>query len=263
LAQSNAFSSTITFCIMLASILVAMQTYPTLERNKAVLILDEIVLWVFSAECLVKIIGEGSKPYRYFTGPEWRWNTFDFVLVLFCMPFFPVGSGGVSFLRLLRLLRVTKLFKKVPQLQILVGGMIQGLKSIVYVSLLLLLMFYLFAVVAVFYFGPNDPAQFGGLGIAFVTLFRCATCEDWTDVMYINMFGCDVYDGGLYTQAESNQPVYSAFGKFNGFECSAPSRHWLMSVVYFVYFITLSAFVLLSLFIGSITIGMSEALEDM
>jgi len=262
-AEDNIFNSLITGCIILASVLVGIQTYPSLEYNKAVVTLDAIVLWIFASECLIKMIGEGTRPYRYFTGPDWRWNNFDFVIVLLCMPFFPLGGGGVAFLRLLRLLRVTKLFKKVPQLQMLVGGMAQGLKSIVYIGVLLLLVFYLFAVMAVFAFGPNDPAQFGDLGLAFVTLFRCATLEDWTDVMYINMFGCDAYDGGLYSPAEANQPIPSAFGSFKGFQCSAPSRHWLISVVYFVFFITLSAFVVLSLFIGAITMGMNTALEEM
>lgn len=32
-----------------------------------------------------------------------------------------------------------------------------------------------------------------------ITLFRCSTLEDWTDVMYINMHGCQYYGygGGL------------------------------------------------------------------
>ena len=38
-------------------------------------------------------------------------------------------------------------------------------------------------------FGKNDPIHMGTLHIAFLTLFRCATLEDWTDVMYISMQG--------------------------------------------------------------------------
>jgi hypothetical protein len=34
--------------------------------------------------------------------------------------------------------------------------------------------------------------HFGSLHTTFVTLFRCATFEDWTDVMYIAMYGCQV-----------------------------------------------------------------------
>lgn len=55
--------------------------------------------------------------------------------------------------------------------------------------MLLMLLFYLFAVLGVSVFGLNDPIHFGSLHMAFITLFRCATLEDWTDVMYINMYG--------------------------------------------------------------------------
>lgn len=41
-------------------------------------------------------------------------------------------------------------------------------------------------------FGANDPIHMGTLHIAFLTLFRCATLEDWTDVMYIGMQGTGV-----------------------------------------------------------------------
>ena len=33
----------------------------------------------------------------------------------------------------------------------------------------------------------------GSLQIALLSLFRAATCEDWTDIMYINMLGCENY----------------------------------------------------------------------
>merc|ERR1719261_2429731 len=42
-------------------------------------------------------------------------------------------------------------------------------------------------------FKSNDPWHFGTLGHALLTLFRVATGEDWTDVMYINILGCKHY----------------------------------------------------------------------
>ena len=60
-------------------------------------------------------------------------------------------------------------------------------KSAVYICILMLLVFYLFAIAAINFFRDNDPWHFSNIGITFVTLFRVATLEDWTDVMYINM----------------------------------------------------------------------------
>ena len=56
-----------------------------------------------------------------------------------------------------------------------------------------LFFFYLFAIVGVTNFGTNDPWHFGSLHVAFLTLFRMSTLEDWTDIMYINMYGCVEY----------------------------------------------------------------------
>ena len=67
------------------------------------------------------------------------------------------------------------------------------MRSIFYILLLLLLIFYLFGIVAMVLFKDNDPLHFGNLFLTLMTLFRMATLEDWTDVMYINMFGCDKY----------------------------------------------------------------------
>ena len=67
-------------------------------------------------------------------------------------------------------------------------GLVKGLSSVSYIMLLMALIFYLFAVMGVYSFRENDPGHFGNLGIAMLTLFRCSTLEDWTDVMYINMY---------------------------------------------------------------------------
>ena len=96
----------------------------------------------------------------------------------------------MAVLRLLRLLRVLKLFKAVPQLQIIMSGLAQGMGSIVWIALLLGLMFYLFGIVAIMFFRPNDPVHFGSLDVTFLTLFRASTFEDWTDIMFVAMYGC-------------------------------------------------------------------------
>jgi hypothetical protein len=75
----------------------------------------------------------------------------------------------------------------------IVMGLAGGLSSIVYIVILLLLVFYLYAIVGVMYFKTNDPWHFGTLHIAMVTLVRAATLEDWTEIMYVNIFGCQEY----------------------------------------------------------------------
>merc|ERR1719502_1149805 len=148
------------------------------------------------------------------------------------MPFIPFEGGSVKLLRLLRLMRVIKLVRKVPQLQMIVMGLIGGFKSIGYIMLLLFLVFYLFAIIGIYAFKGNDPWHFGSLPVAMNTLFRMSTLEDWTDVMYTNIYGCasfasiyNVYDltsnhslssDDIATLKRHNYTVGKKICKFNG-----------------------------------------------
>ena len=100
-------------------------------------------------------------------------------------------GGNVAFLRLLRLMRLFKLVGKVKQLKVIVEGLIKGLSAVTYIVMLLVLVFYLYAVLGVSSFRRNDPYHFGNVGLAMLTLYRIATFEAWTNIMYINIYGCD------------------------------------------------------------------------
>jgi len=78
-------------------------------------------------------------------------------------------------------------------------GLLQSMSSIAYIGLLLGMLFYLYAVVGVSMFGVNDPVHMGTLHITLLTLFRCATLEDWSDIMYIATTG--IAHGGLLALA--------------------------------------------------------------
>ena len=153
-------------------------------------VIDYIILGIFACEVFIKIFAEGMGPWRYWTGAEWRWNNFDFFIVVLCLPVWgdTFGGSSVALLRLMRLMRVMKLVKKIPQLQMIVMGLIGGMKSIAYILLLLLIVFYLFAIMGIYAFGLNDAYHFGNLTRALFSLFRASTLEDWTDIMYNQHF---------------------------------------------------------------------------
>lgn len=158
----------------------------------------------------------------------------------------PFGGSSIAILRLLRLLRVLKLIKALPKLQMLVGALLKSIPSMGYVSILLLLLFYIYAVAGVFFFGDNDPIHYSDLQTSMLSLFRVVTLEDWTDIMYINMFGCENYgyDGNMDLCVNSN--AQSA-----------------LSISYFVSFVLVGTMIFLNLFIGVIMEGMDEAKAEM
>ncbi len=238
ISKSFVFRSAVVLAILFASALVGIETYPGIfERHKDLLLgLDKAVLLFFSFEIAVKLIARGRRPSLYFYDP---WNVFDFTIVLVC--FLPLHFEYLAAARLLRILRVLRLVTVIPRMQVLVGALLKSLPSISYVSLLLGVLFYVYAVVGTLMFGRNDPIHFGTLAIAMVSLFRVVTLEDWTDIMYIQMYGSDKYAAESYV----------------GLDAVAATMP-LFSVLYFVSFVLLGTMIVLNLFVGVILTGMQE-----
>merc|ERR1711988_1248036 len=113
-------------------------------------------------------------------------------------------------LRLLRLLRIMKMVKTIPQLAIIVTALLKSLGSIFYIFVLVALVLYVFGILGMMLFAENDPWHFGSLHRTVFTLWRVSTFEDWTDIMYINMFGCSIYFilDDQYAAEESNSTNY-------------------------------------------------------
>ncbi len=242
IANANWFSQFVTAVILLAGVLVGLETYPDIvERFESPLHLANMaILAIFTFEVVVKMGAEGSKPWRYFRDP---WNVFDFLIVV--AAYMPVDAQFVTVLRLARVLRVLKLVRALPKLQILVSALLKSIPSMGYVSLLLLLLFYLFAVTGTFLFSENDPVHFQNLQLSMLSLFRVVTLEDWTDVMYIQMYSCEGYGYG-------------------GMEhlCTAPKAYPVFGALFFVSFVLIGTMIVLNLFVGVIMTGMEEAQRE-
>lgn len=244
IAESKWFQNFITAVILAAGVVVGFETYKgfAAAHEHTLMLLNNIVLWIFVAEIVVKMGAHGAKPWRYFLDP---WNCFDFAIVAVC--FLPIDAQYVTVLRLARLLRVLKLVRALPKLQILVGALLKSIPSMVYVSVLLFLLFYLYGVAATFIFSDNDPVHFENLQLSMLSLFRAVTLEDWTDLMYIQMYGSENYgyDAAMLAQ---HQPVSNAMPLFGS--------------LFFVSFVLFGTMIILNLFIGVIMNGMEEAQKE-
>ncbi len=110
------------------------------------------------------------------------------------------------------------------------------------------MLFYVYAVLGVYLFRGNDPVHFQDLSTALLTLFRVVTLEDWTDVMYIQMYGSEAY------------PNYADFAQAHLREASRAMP--VLGAAFFVSFVMLGTMIMLNLFIGVIINSMSEAQAD-
>lgn len=238
------FQNAIMVVILLAAVLVGIETYPALVDAHGVWLhtLDKIVLGIFVAEILLKMVALTPRPQQFFRDP---WNVFDFAIVAAC--FIPMLAQYAVVMRLLRLLRVLRLVRSIPKLQILVGALLKSVPSMMYVALLLLLLFYVYGVAGVFLFSQNDPFHFGTLQRSMLSLYRVVTMEGWTALMYTQLFGC----------AEFPFPVMP-----NGPTCTNPQPHPFVGPAFFVSFTLIGTMVVLNLFIGVIMNGMQEAQDE-
>lgn len=242
LVESARFQWFITAVIVLAGVLVGAETYAGFAaRHETVLhVLDRGVIAIFVLEVVARMGAHGARPWRYFLDP---WNVFDFTIVVGAL--LPFGSGAIAVLRLLRLLRVVRLVRALPRLRILVNALLASVPSMAYVTTLLALLFYVYAVAAVTLFGANDPIHFASLHLAMLSLFRVVTLEDWTDIMYINMYGCDGYGYG------GNEAL-----------CTSPAAAPVLAALFFVSFVLLGTMIVLNLFVGVILSGIQDATMD-
>ena len=242
IAESKWFQQFIIAVIILAGVLVGIQTYgeKVNQWNIIIDLADWIILLIFTVEVFIKVIAEGKQPQNYFKDP---WNLFDFFIVAACYagPFLGDNAEFLPVLRLIRILRVFKLVTALPELQLIVGALLRSIPSMAYVSLLLGLLFYIYGAMAVFLFGENDPIHFENLQLSILSLFRVITLEDWTDIMYINMYGCNNYG------YDGNEVL-----------CTNPSGSPIGAALFFVSFVLMGTMIVLNLFIGVIMNGMDE-----
>jgi hypothetical protein len=232
LTQSSLFNKYITLLIILAGIIVGLQTWHWLNKSYGhiLYILDEIILYSFLIELILNIISEYPKPFRFFLDP---WHVFDFLIIALCfLPVFFPNSHTEFFTvlrlaRLSRILRVVKIFERIPSLRILFGSLFKALPSMFYVIAILLLQFYIYAVVGTDLFGKYSQ-DFADLALTFKTLYF-VIFNGWADYVKI--------DSSLFASGIPG---------------------WTINL-YFISFTLLGATIFLNLFIGIITSEMTEA----
>jgi voltage-gated sodium channel len=242
IARSAWFARFIVMAIAMTAILSGLETYSEFRRaGPAASLVDwlqDAVLAIFVVEIVIKIGSFGTRPWRYFQA---GWNAFDFTIVAFCL--MPLNAEYVVVLRLLRTLR---LFTALPGLQVLVSGLLRGIPSLGYVGLLLLLHFYIYAVIGTFAFGDNDPIRFGNLHTSMLTLFQVLTLEGWNDILSTQYLGSDVG----YDDAWKSLPNAAA-----RISIARP----IAAAAYFISFILIGTMIMLNLFTGVIIRSMEEA----
>jgi voltage-gated sodium channel len=180
LVESSAFGNLIVAVILLNAVTIGVQTYAIPGwLNTGVEWVDRLFLAVFVVELVLRFAADGFRPDRFFRS---GWNIFDFLVV--AAAFVPGLSANSTVLRLVRLLRVARLLKLMPDVGVLLDGMRRAAGPAFSLVALTALLCYLYAILGVVLFGRRAPEYFGDAGEALLTLFTLLTLEGWNSVMY-------------------------------------------------------------------------------
>ncbi|NWX24909.1 SCN2A protein, partial [Aegotheles bennettii] len=142
----------VTICIILNTLFMAMEHYPMTNNFSNVLkIGNQVFTGIFAAEMVLKIIA--MHPFYYF---QVGWNIFDsFIVILSVVELFLSNVDGLSVLRSFRLLRVFKLAKSWPTLNMLIKIIGNSVGALGNLTLVLAIIVFIFAVVGMQLFGKN------------------------------------------------------------------------------------------------------------
>ena len=133
--------------------------------------LDKAIVAVFVVEIAARLLAEGPAFFKR------GWNLFDFAVISITL--IP-ATGNLSVLRALRILRVLRLVSVVPQMRKVVEALLHAIPGLGSISSLLLLVFYVGAVMATRMFGEAFPEWFGSIGASMYSLFQIMTLESWS-----------------------------------------------------------------------------------
>ncbi|XUU59466.1 ion transporter [Erythrobacter sp. HA6-11] len=220
LVDARRFEHAITAVIVINAIGLGLETSPAIMERFGGIIsgLDRIAIAIFVVELALKLFAYRLSFFKN------GWNVFDLVIVTAALV---PASQQFSVLRALRILRALRLVSVVPSMRKVIVGLFSAIPSIGTVIVMLVLLFYISAVMATKLFGQSFPEWFGSLGASLYSLFQIMTLESWSM--------------GIV------RPVMEVF-----------PYAW----AFFVPFILLTSFIVLNLFIGVIVNAMSEATDE-
>uniref|UniRef100_A0A8C5GAV5 Voltage-dependent T-type calcium channel subunit alpha-1H-like n=1 Tax=Gouania willdenowi TaxID=441366 RepID=A0A8C5GAV5_GOUWI len=185
-----------------------------------------VFTFIFVIEALLKLAAFGIQ--RFFKD---RWNQLDIAIVALSImgitleelkmsAALPINPTIIRIMRVLRIARVLKLLKMAKGMRALLDTVMQALPQVGNLGLLFMLLFFIYAALGVELFGKlecneNNPceglsrhATFENFGMAFLTLFRVSTGDNWNGIMKDTLRECHPEDRHCLPYLPLVSPIY-------------------------------------------------------
>jgi voltage-gated sodium channel len=221
LVDSPAFTTFIIGVIIANAVVLGLQTYDAIVDREGDLLdtLDLLFLAIFCVELMLRIASYRNPAAFFRSG----WNVFDFVVI--ALAFTPGLRESTTLLRLARLARVVRVVRLLPELRVLLVGVVRSLPPLASMAVFVTLILFVYGMVGWSIFGESIPQDWGNIGTAMLTLFVMLTLENFP--VYMER-GMDVYP-------------------------------WAW--IYFVSFVLIAAFIVINVLIGIVLNSLEEARE--
>ncbi len=170
------FNNFIISLILINAVVLGLETSSYMRVNYGFFLkkIDTIILWIFLLEILFRL---SIYKISFFKDP---WAVFDLTIIL--ITFIP-SNNAFSVIRTLRILRVLRLISAFPALKRVVQGLITSIPGISAIGAILVIITYIFAVMATNLYGEIYPKWFGSLEASCFSLFQIMTLEGWPDIV--------------------------------------------------------------------------------
>uniref|UniRef100_A0AAR2LZE7 Ion transport domain-containing protein n=1 Tax=Pygocentrus nattereri TaxID=42514 RepID=A0AAR2LZE7_PYGNA len=217
----------ITFIICINVVTMSMEHYnQPLYLEESLKYCNYVFTVFFILEALLKLVAFGFR--RFFKD---RWNQLDLAIVLLSImgitleeikmnAALPINPTIIRIMRVLRIARVLKLLKMAKGMRALLDTVMQALPQVGNLGLLFMLLFFIYAALGVELFGKlecneNNPceglsrhATFENFGMAFLTLFRVSTGDNWNGIMKDTLRDCTPEDSHCMNYLPLVSPIY-------------------------------------------------------
>ena len=173
IVESDLVQKIIIGLILLNAVTLGLETNSVLmkEYGQQISFLDNCILSIFVIEILIKL---GYRKLSFFKD---GWNIFDFIIIGIALA---PTTGSLSVLRTLRIFRAMRLLSVVPSMKKVTQALLSAIPGILSVGSIILLIFYVSAVLATNFFGGDFDTWFGNIGRSMFSLFQIMTLESWS-----------------------------------------------------------------------------------
>lgn len=225
----------ITILIILNMVVAGLLTDKAIKQDygHTLLLFFDISSIIFIIEMIFRIVADGEeffwekKKERKKIKRKWnRWNLFDLIVTIVSSASLFFTNNSIIALRVFRQIRALRIFSEFKNLRIILDGLMDSISKLAFTSIFFFVMYYIYAIIGIDFYGEEYPQWFGNIGIAMFTLFQIMTLEGWVFIT----------------------------------EEVMKTSPWAW--VYFISFILIVSYILINLIVGIIVSSLREKVDD-